>query len=80
MNSLIAELTALSEVVRRLLIEVADNATGGEKENYLKPFLENGLRSFDAGDWSHVPEEQRDAFREEVKARFTNIVMSAANK
>lgn len=80
MDQIVAELTALNEVVKRLLIETANNATGGDKAAYLQPFLENGLKSLEGADWQHVPQDRRDAFAESVKSRYTSIVMAAAAK
>jgi hypothetical protein len=73
-DDVLAEFAALNAVALTALKAVAHLQSDPEK--YLGKVLEDGLRNVEKTDYWSVPPDRRDAFLENVKARYTDAILS----
>lgn len=73
-DDVLAEFAALNVVALTALEVIAH--LHPDPENYLRKALEDGLAKVEKTDYWSVPPDRRDAFLENVKARYTDAILS----
>lgn len=72
----LAEIASLNMATMKALSGLAAIAamTAGNKREYLSKILEAGLRDLEKTNYWSVPADQKAAFLENAKARYTDLV------
>jgi hypothetical protein len=74
----LAEVAAVSMAVVKAIGALA--SPPADKGRYLARILERGLRDLETVDCRHIPSGRRAAFREKVKARYTDLITAIPAK
>ena len=67
-----AEIAAVSMAIVKAMDCLGSPAS--EKAPYLSRILEEGLNDLDKSDYHDIPDERRAAFRNNVKARYADLI------
>ena len=67
-----AEVAAVTMAITKAIGGLAPLSS--DQRPYLSRILEAGLRDLEKIDYQNIPDERRTAFREKVKARYTEFI------